>query len=72
MSHCPFEVFGTLVDVERRGVGWVAFFPGADGRRRRANIEIPDFLSESELCQYLADMFHESASPSHPDTFRIA
>ena len=66
-----FNVFGKLIGVESTGVGWTPFFIGAEGKRRRAEFEIPDALAEEELPRYLADLFHESACAAHPDVFRI-
>ena len=37
----------------------------------RAGFVVPNFLAEEELCQYLADLFHESASPSNGEVFQI-
>ncbi len=36
-----------------------------------ANLIIPNFLSEVEICQCLADLFHEAATPTHGDVCRI-
>ena len=67
-----FEIFGRRIIVERDGAEWVAFDPGDDGKRRRArDIFIPRHITESELAQYLADLCHESASPSRPDVKRL-
>ena len=59
-----FEVYGTRVAIERRGDAWLAWFLGADGKRRPAGFQVPDFVAERELCQYLADLFHEAATPT--------
>jgi hypothetical protein len=61
-----FDVFGRRIDVERTAEGWAAFVPGADGKRRRAQISIPPEFKAEELGQYLGDLFHEAASPTHP------
>lgn len=66
-----FDVFGTPMAVERSAGGWVPYLLGADGKRRRAEFEIPDFLTEEEPAGYLADLFHESATPAHPEVVRI-
>lgn len=60
-----FDVFGRRIDVERTDQGWVAFVPGADGKRHRAQISIPPEFSSDEVGRYLGDLFHESASPEH-------
>ena len=61
------DVFGKRVLVEYTASGWVAFYPGADGKRRAASdLWIPGFVrSEAELVEYLADLCHEDASPAH-------
>lgn len=39
---------------------------GPDGKRRRAtDVVVPDFVTEAEIDQYLADVFHESATALH-------
>lgn len=68
---CRVNVFGILVRVEASASGWQPFIAGPDGKRRRADFEIPAFVTEDELCQYLADLFHESATSAHPETFRL-
>lgn len=67
-----FDVFGQRVAIERRDGGWVPWLLGSDGKRRRAGFEVPDFVAEDELAQYLADLFHESATPARPEVRRIA
>lgn len=57
-----FDVFGTLVGLQRAGGSWQAFYLGPEGKRRPADFVIPDFIQEAELVQFLTDLFHESAS----------
>ena len=71
MPGLRFNVFGTLIAVERGAHGWQPYLLGHDGKRRRAEFEIPEFIAEEELCQYLADLFHESASPAHPEALQL-
>lgn len=66
-----FDIFGKQIAVERNADRWVPYFFGTEGKRRRADFEIPDSITEAELCRYLADLFHESASASHPDALRV-
>lgn len=66
-----FDVFGRRVGIERRGGGWVTYHLGNEGKRRPGEFVVPDFVTEAELQQYLADLFHESASRSHPEVLRI-
>lgn len=72
MAHVlRFQVFGHAIGVERSETGWHVFYLGNEGKRRPADFVIPEFIDESELLQFLADMLHESASPSHPDAQRL-
>lgn len=65
-----FRVFGRHIVIERRDGGWLAFYPGNDGKRRPAGFEIPPDVADEDLGQYLADLFHEAWSPKHPDVVR--
>ena len=71
MRELKFNVFGRLMAVAATDQGWALFFLGSEGKRRRAEIEIPDFVQESELSQYLADVFHEAATPGNGDVIEI-
>jgi hypothetical protein len=66
-----FNVFGRLVVITGVRGNWSAFLLGTDGKRRRAEFVVPNSLAEGELCQYLSDLFHESASPTQPAVKRI-
>jgi len=67
-----FDVFGRRIIVERHGTTWLAFEPGADGKRRAAQgIVIPADIPEDGMAQYLADLCHEDASPSRPHVRRV-
>jgi hypothetical protein len=61
-----FDVFGRRMAIARSDDAWVAYLIGAEGKRRRAGFEIPDFVTADELAQYLDDLFHEDASPDRP------
>lgn len=57
------EVFGHRLLVERTDQGWQTFQPHADGKRA-PGVSIPSFVvTDDELLQYLADLWHESARP---------
>jgi hypothetical protein len=59
------EVFGRRLLVERTAAGWLSCAPGADGKRgpMSSNL-IPAFIvTDDELLQYLADLWHEDARP---------
>jgi len=71
MPLIRFDVFGRILAVERRGKSWRVYTVGIDGKLGEAGIVIPDFIAESELEQYLADIFHESARRGMEDVRRI-
>ena len=66
MGQHRFNVFGQLVVIKGAPGNWSAFLLGADGKRREADFIVPASLCESELCQYLSDLLHESASSTQP------
>lgn len=67
-----FDVFGRAIGIDRREGEWRAFYLGADGKRREAtDVLIPPTLTESELPRFLADLFHESATPERREVRRL-
>ncbi len=71
MPQHRFNVFGRLVAVERSGASWKTWSLGPDGKRSPADFVVPDFVAEDELAQYLADLFHEDASPTNGEVRRL-
>lgn len=71
-SRIRYRVFGRLVDIEGGPGNWTPFAVGSDGKRRRADFEVPAFLEEHELAQYLHDLFHELATPSNCDVVQVS
>lgn len=71
MSVHRFNVFGKIIAVRRENGGWKAYAAGNDGKRSPAGIEIPDFIGDGELQQYLFDLFHENATPNNDEVHRI-
>ena len=71
MPDHRFNVFGRIVLITGTPGQWNAFLLGTDGKRRPANFIVPDFVQEGELEQYLADLFHESATPTNGSVFRL-
>jgi hypothetical protein len=63
MSEFRFNVFGTLVAVVGASGGWQAFYLGAEGKRRPADFIVPANVASEDLLEYLADLFHENATP---------
>lgn len=67
-----FDVFGRLIGITRTADGWRPVYLGADGKRREAtDVFIPASIPESELPRYLADLFHELATPEKPEVIRL-
>jgi hypothetical protein len=60
-----FKVFGRLVAVSGSEGRWQAFYLGAEGKRRPADFIIPADVPAADLREYLADLFHEDATPRH-------
>lgn len=71
MREFRFKVFGKLVAIVATVDGWAAYALGPEGKRRPADFVVPDFIPEEELGQFLADLFHESATPSNGDVTQI-
>jgi len=60
-------VFGRRLLVEKTITGWQTYTPGDDGKRGPA-VPVPSFIiTEDELLQYLADLWHESARPDRDE-----
>lgn len=72
MRELRFNVFGTLVTITGAPGAWQAFYPGGDGKRRPADFIVPQDILEDGLLDYLADLFHEDATPRRPNVLRFA
>ena len=59
-----FDIFGKKVlEVIRSDGQWIAFYCGNGGVKLKADdIRVPSSLVESELGEYIADVFHEWAT----------
>lgn len=68
-----FDIFGKRVlEVVRSNDEWLAFYCGNGGVKRKADdICIPSSLSELELDGYIADVFHEWATPDRNEVKRL-
>ncbi len=66
-----FNVFGEIMVAERFDSEWRLFILGNDGKRRRCDVVIPAFIKESELAQYLDDIFHERATRERPSVILL-
>ncbi|NVD99390.1 hypothetical protein [Massilia sp. BJB1822] len=63
MKEFRFNIFGNLIAVSGTPGAWRSFYFGAEGKRRPADFIVPHDIAEHELCEYLADLFHEDATP---------
>jgi len=67
-----FDVFGYIVEVERKGDEWHAYRVGTDGKRRSApGTTIPPWIEPDQVARFLADLYHEAASPERPEVIRL-
>lgn len=61
------DVFGKLVEINSRNGQWVVFYLGNEGKKRKAvDIHIPNYIPESEVVNFIADLCHEWATPNRP------
>jgi hypothetical protein len=71
MKEFRFNIFDALIAVTGAEGAWQAFFLGADGKRRPADFIVPGDFAESELCEYLADLYHENATPRNAKAVQL-
>jgi hypothetical protein len=62
IKQIKFNVFGMHMLAEGRDRKWRFYYCGSEGKRRPANDIAATNISESELEQYLDDIFHEMAT----------
>ena len=72
MKTLKFNIFGTLIAVNGAPGAWQAFYLGAEGKRRPADFIVPGDVAEHDLCEYLADLFHEDATPRNNTATEIS
>ena len=66
------DVFGRKMMIQKSATGWQIFYMSADGKRRPADdIMVPDFVTETELVEFISDLCHEWATEKHPGVRRI-
>ena len=58
--------------IERIGDEWRAFWTGAEGKRRPAELAVPADLASDELAGYLYDIYHECATPTNGDVVALS
>jgi hypothetical protein len=71
MTELRFNVFGKLVTIRGTAGAWEAFYPGPDGKRRPADFIVPGDIAEQDIQEYLADLFHEDATPRNHSVTRL-
>ena len=71
MKELKFKIFGKHIAVTGQAGAWRAFYYGAEGKRRAADFIIPADVTEAELCEYLADLFHENATPRNNSALQL-
>ncbi|MYN44760.1 hypothetical protein GTP23_06695 [Pseudoduganella sp. FT93W] len=71
MKELRFNIFGKLIAVKGSYGAWQGYYLGADGKRRPADFIVPKDIEESELCEYLADLYHENATPRNCDAKQL-
>lgn len=68
-----FHVFGKkTLEVVRQDNHWLVFYCGSGIKRKADDIQIPPALPEAELKGYIADLFHEWATPDHDDVIQLS
>ncbi|NVJ61515.1 MAG: hypothetical protein HWE27_14050 [Gammaproteobacteria bacterium] len=62
-----FDIFGRkFMEIVRLNNKWAAYYIGSNGVKRAADgIQIPSDLDVDEIQDYLADLFHEWATPNN-------
>ncbi len=71
MKELKFNIFGAHIAITGSPGAWRAFYLGAEGKRRPADFVVPDDVAEDGLCEYLADLFHEHATPRNNTATQI-
>ena len=72
IKSIKLDVFGKTVLAIWKDDAWETFYLDSEGKRRIAtNIQIPSFVDESDIENYLIDLCHEWASDKHPTVKRM-
>ena len=71
MVDFKFNIFGTFIGFNRTPPGWQAFYLGNEGKGRPADFVVPDNIAEEDICEYLADLLHEHATPRNNEASRL-
>jgi len=71
MKELRFRVFGKVMAITGQPGSWQPHCPGSNGTRSPADFVIPAEVTEAELAEYLADLFHEDATPRRNTVERL-
>lgn len=71
METIKFNVFGTIIIAMQTEDEWKFYTPTSEGKRREIENLIAPSMTVEELKLYLADIYHEYASPANPDVLII-
>jgi hypothetical protein len=72
MNPIKFDVYGRHLLIFRTRDGCKIDYASDQGKKRPVtDIFIPDFISEFDIEQYLADLCHEWATEKHPIVRRM-
>jgi hypothetical protein len=67
-NQIRINAYGKPLLIERINEEWIAFYLGAEGKRRKAHdVVIPADLDHDGVVTYIADLMHESATDTHPN-----
>lgn len=68
-----YNIFGRFIGVKREGKRWLLFNVNISERKysRIYDVIIPDFITEQEIPRWLDNIYHEAATSSHPDVYRV-
>ncbi len=72
MQEFRFRVFGRMVAVRGPAGAREVFYLGPEGKRRPADFIVPGDVADDALAEYLADLFHEDATPRYGSVDRLA
>ncbi|NOJ18153.1 DUF7661 family protein [Vibrio jasicida] len=71
-SSIKVNVFGKIMLAECKDGIWTLYIDSETSIKRPIrDFVVPSFLDEDELLTYLDDMYHEHATATHPNVFRI-
>jgi hypothetical protein len=71
MHEHRFNAFGKLIAITGPQGARQAFYLGTEGKRRPADFVVPADVADDDLAEYLADLFHEDATPRYSTVNRL-